>query len=94
MRLIDANALKPALLKSHNFYVSTNTDFAAGKRSGLIHAMDMVDASPTVNAVQVVMCRDCKYWFGDDDCRVHSCELDALLRPADWYCAGGRRRNE
>ena len=46
MRLVDADALKAK---------------AFGKRGGLIHTSD-IDAMPTVDAVPVVRCKDCKYW--------------------------------
>lgn len=45
-RLIDADALKAK---------------SFGKRGGLIHTSD-IDAMPTVEAVPVVRCKDCKYW--------------------------------
>ena len=38
---------------------------------------------------QLVMCKHCKHWCGPDDGKTHSCDLDALLRPGNWFCAGG-----
>lgn len=57
-------------------------------------ARRLIENAPEVDAVPVVRCRECRYWFGPDDGKEHSCELDALCRPADWYCAGGERRDE
>lgn len=49
MRLVDADALK---------------EKSFGKRGGLIHTSDIDDA-PTVDAVEVVRCKDCRFsdWY-------------------------------
>ena len=54
--------------------------------------------SPTIDAVPVVRCKDCKYWLPMD--RFHQdyhpgrgeCELNCWVRDSDWYCADGERR--
>ena len=60
-------------------------------------AADIVKAAPTVDAVPVVRCRDCK-WFKpyqkpvedfDGRCVVHMCETD---EPE--FCSIGRRRDD
>ena len=38
---------------------------------------------------ELVMCKHCIHWAGPDDGQWHTCGLDQILRPADWFCAGG-----
>ena len=54
-RLIDANAL----IK----------EACAEGAYGYVDAKQIADA-PTINAVEVVRCKDCKYW-GDEDGKLH-----------------------
>lgn len=43
----------------------------------------------------VVLCRDCKYWFNAPAADgFNSCELDALIRYEDFFCAAGEKREE
>lgn len=65
-RLIDADALKAK---------------AFGKRGGLIHTSD-IDAMPTVDAVPVVRCKDCKW------CNMGECEhkLGLIWANDENYC--------
>jgi hypothetical protein len=72
--------------------------------SGLYGLEDMIDAvieQPTVDAVPVVRCKDCKYWnrftrvtFKDE--RKGLCEYrDHIMSTReDFYCADGERRSE
>ena len=52
MRLIDADALTQNVLKEYGI----DTWVASGRE-----IYDMIKAAPTVDAVQVVHCKDCKY---------------------------------
>ena len=91
-RLIDANAL----------IKETNEDGAYG----YVDAFQIANA-PTVDAVEVLRCRDCKYW-GDEDgklqrsdgvlfarCKVHNYLIDG--RHTGWcptendFCSYGER---
>ena len=93
MRLIDANEL----IKEAN----------ADGAYGYVDAKQIADA-PTVDAVEVVRCRDCKYW-GDESgklqssdgvlfarCKVHNYLLDG--RHTGWcptendFCSYGERK--
>ena len=93
-RLIDANALID----------EANSDGAYG----YVDAKQIADA-PTVDAVPVVRCRECKYW-GDEDsklqrsdgalfarCKVHNYLLDG--RHTGWcptendFCSYGERKD-
>lgn len=50
------------------------------------------DISPTIDAVQIVRCKDCKFWY-KDECS-HLCKITGDLHPANWFCADGERREE
>ena len=77
-RLIDANAL----------IKEANSDGAYG----YVDAKQIADA-PTVDAVEVVRCRECKWWHEDDD--VGYCDnpdgLDNYAKP-DEFCSYGERK--
>ena len=49
--------------------------------------------APTVDAVPVVRCKDCKHW-GESAAskKLGSCDCDALLRSENFFCAAGERR--
>lgn len=62
MRLIDAEKLREEYLGMPNCY----NGFSDTYDKAMI--VDMVDEQPTIDAVPVVRCKDCKYWR-DDDCK-------------------------
>lgn len=96
MRLIDADVLMAKIdawdesaIKGTNPNCKNGNEYEA--------AMDiciMVEESPTIDAVPVVRCADCKHWYGPDDGYDHSCDVDALLRPGRWFCPAGQRRED
>lgn len=57
-------------------------------------AMCLIDDAPTVDAVEVVQCRECKWWKEDDD--VGHCDnpdgLDNYAKPDD-FCSYGERKD-
>ena len=67
-RLIDANAMRDDWLENgENEYVyDTNA------------VLDSIDSQPTVDAVPVVRCRECKYW--GDDCPYKCDAYDNWIR--------------
>ena len=94
MRLIDADAL----IKEAN----------EESAYGYVDAKQIADA-PTIDAVEVVRCRECKYW-GDEDgklqrsdgvlfarCKIHNYLLDG--RHTGWcptendFCSYGERKD-
>ena len=60
MRLIDADALVDVLIKSHNYHANTGREAAL-----LARDTQIVFDAPTIDAVPVVRCKDCKHciWF-------------------------------
>lgn len=88
MRLIDADALKEVIY--NNLY--TITDFFNRQDRGMFWTAGIekaIDEAPTIDAVQVVRCKDCKYYEGKNT----YCANDRLATPDD-YCSIGERREE
>ena len=81
MRLIDADALEE--------YLNNKIFGAAGKIKAWI------DAYPTVDAVPVVRCKDCK-WFRDSNGIDGFCYCDRIYRRCGthWFCADGERKED
>lgn len=79
MRLIDADALP----KYTGYALSANEVAGA------------VENAPTIDAVPVVRCRDCKHRYVDgDNVRFNLCMLiHNRVQPDDWFCADGERKD-
>lgn len=86
MRLIDGDALLRNIRRA--VYPSDlNTTIAVGICES--HVKDM----PTIDAVPVVRCKDCKLWYEDwkhDNNECYCCRNDRWTEP-DAYCSGGER---
>ena len=89
-RLIDANALYAKLGKMARepYYQHDGEDYYVG----IADASGAVAESPTVDAVEVVRCKDCKRYcksaIGMDDCLL----LCVDVKPDD-YCSHGERKD-
>lgn len=91
MRLIDADALyESEKQRCFNSYIVVGTCTCDN-----IGLETVLDDAPTVDAVEVVRCKDCKHSYKDlfgfvcahgiwDDCIV----------PSNFYCAEGEREDE
>lgn len=82
MRLIDADALMADVRKNSESYFAD--DFAH----------EWVDKQPTIDAVPVVRCRECKYTETDCVDNIHCQKWDRWEMPPDGYCALGQRRED
>ena len=78
-RLIDANALK-----SYMDECSKETRF----RVYYGYATSFIDAAPTVDAVEVVRCRECKHYDGKWMCKISGVPS---RKPND-FCSYGERK--
>lgn len=80
MRLIDADALVKALNESGVPYRAD--------------VQEVLDAQPTIDAVPVVRCKDCKWWTewanGTGSCNRFT--LDWIGTDADDFCSMGEKR--
>ena len=56
----------------------------------------VLDHTPSVDAVEVVRCKDCVFSEPSDasDAYVECRQLFGMAIPKDWYCADGERRTE
>ena len=97
MRLINADPLKA---ESFGVYDSNG-------ELRFVVDVNEIDEQPTVDAVQVVRCEDCKYWDKKDDAPYGYCmamkhgfvsshwEIGIYRTyKGDFYCANGERREE
>lgn len=85
-RLIDADALKDAI----------KTDIMGG-----LNYRRFIDDAPTVDAVPVVRCKDCKYWGipfdrNDKGEKVANCKMFSKHHAfnENWFCADGEKVTE
>jgi hypothetical protein len=89
MRLIDADALFAAL-NDAKWYDNADRDFLT---------LDLVEDAPTVDAVQVVRCRDCEFWYGGkkfapnfNACRMWSASGTTRYTADMDFCSKGERK--
>lgn len=62
MRLIDAERASATLREEAAFLLKNGPDtYGTGRARGLIDAAEVIACAPTVDAVEVVRCGDCKY---------------------------------
>lgn len=84
-RLIDASVMRDDWLKNgENEYIyDTNA------------VLNSIDSQPTVDAVEVVRCRECKH-RGTDDCIFHikgePADEELLLKLDNDFCSYGERK--
>lgn len=96
MRLIDADALKA--IRFHDLPYSPivpadcDTDEKVyAYKLGWNDAIDaIVEAAPTVDAVEVVRCKDC-FHFWDGVCKAH---IDVIYVDDNGFCSYGERRED
>ncbi len=54
---------------------------------------DMIlNGVPTIDAVSVVRCKDCRYGTWDEDVEVYDCELHKGMFEPQHYCSDGERK--
>ena len=88
-RLIDADKLEN-YIRTNAKVEHDDTQYDIGRVHGLINAAGLIHFAPTVDAVEVVRCKDCLY--NENGCCTRS-ELydDTRYRP-DYFCADGERK--
>lgn len=90
MRLIDADKFEVYS------YTLISPDFDAG----VLSVLEKLDAAPTVDAVLVVRCKDCKYHYWEQEpCHgktVHYCKLPHMRGVEvfkEFFCYYGKRKD-
>ena len=88
MRLIDADALKTKAIRCETFNLYDAPVFfkAVGTKE--------IDRAPTIDAVPVVRCKDCKYRFKNNGHSKAGCPIiDAnIWMDDDDFCSHGERK--
>lgn len=97
MKFVEKKMLEtPCRICPFNLMMCEETGCVFGKMREIVE-QEEVDAH-TVDAVEVVRCKDCKYFLPMD--RFHQdyhpgrgeCELNCWVRDSDWFCADGVRK--
>ena len=91
MRLIDADALVSAL---NNGRLKEQTGRAVPFNAGVAFALTMVEYAPTIDAVPVVRCKDCKWWTKQEKSIQGRCALTGTYPTGGWYCGNGERKDD
>lgn len=107
MRLIDADALIDDLMKRYCKECNKRRGIKNGKYRIIYEIgeapcraceVDDVKAeleeAPTVDAVEVVRCRDCMCWYPEEDGEYGHCRKHDFWTSGSWYCADGERREK
>lgn len=86
-RYIDADALINQLIWFQRKLHDGDRELTANQ------CIAFVENAPTVDAVQVVRCRDCEYYV-ETNGRIGTCELTISGAEDDGFCAWGEREND
>ena len=105
MRLIDADALKEKLRKErdaipltyterYGFGVEFPSGFGQARRGGVKTALRCMEQTPTIDAVPVVRCKDCRFVEKSDDESIYLClrKMLGMIRSDD-FCSYGKRKD-
>ena len=98
-RLIDANALE-ILFKGWISQIKVEgTDFYNGCIDGIESCLDVLVKQPTVDAVEVVRCKECIHWYDQEEVCLKIYD-DGAASPYAWqfrkpedFCSYGERRD-
>ena len=107
MRLIDANEVVKAILAERDkiprtvstapYEIGTEKPYHAGDqmRGGIRKALRCIEQAPSVEAVPVVFCRDCKHCDPENYHCDHPMGTTApLRREPDDFCSYGEKRRD
>ena len=88
-RLIDADALHRKVKMETNPYGKPTIDYDSG-----VKVLEWIDKAPTIDAVEVVRCKDCKYRFKNNGHSRDGCPIiDAnIWMDGDDFCSHGERK--
>lgn len=93
MRLINADALKQEIRKGTRYYVRVwdpkgREKWEMEKDLSLKEIDEIIDNAPTIDAVEVVRCKDCKHFDGSYPM---CCRFEEEFKP-DGYCSYGEKK--
>lgn len=88
MKLIDADALHRKVKTETNPYGKPTIDYDSG-----VKVLEWIDKAPTIDAVPVVRCKDCKHCDPENHHCDHNMGTAApLRRKPDDFCSYGERK--
>ena len=87
-RLIDADALHRKVMTETNPYGKPTIDYDSG-----VKVLEWIEQAPTVDAVKVVRCKDCKWLYGvmDNYCCINHKGLVEICENS--FCSYGERKD-
>lgn len=93
MRLIDADALVAKIMVDAPDFMDGGSSITKAFIMAMIKTRS---ATPTIDAVPVVRCKDCKHWYFADN-RIPSeqenvCGRNGIVVTPNWFCADGERK--
>ena len=96
MRPIDADTLKQVIYEDvpMKYFNARNLDKAY---QNMLHLLDVVNQRPTLDAVPVVRCKDCKYYKTESgECPANNGDdpYYSWIPKPDWYCAEGKPKED
>lgn len=80
MRLIDADAL------------IEEKAWDADTRVGYVQVVDVGDILEA-HTIEVVRCKDCEYWYPEEDDEYGHCRKHDFWTSGTWFCADAERRD-
>lgn len=90
MRPIDADALK---YRREEYGGHDDVPMEA-RRKGILYLLkEDIDEAPTIDAVPVVRCKDCKRHNAKAG-KLYRCDLRNVWQDGDFFCANGERSEE
>ena len=91
-RLVDARKLQKLVKEFRN--EASNATARKHICNVILSTLGDETQTPTVDAVEVCYCKDCKYWEKQKDSAQGCCLLSGNYPTGGWYCADGKRRDE
>lgn len=89
-----------AAFQACNWYAQPDSELFNGIKASI---RSMINLAPSVDAVEVVRCKDCEHWEegieGEGECGLFTFRdtdgvtTHTIKTPWDWYCADGERRD-
>ena len=96
-RYIDADAVYK-ILESCEIRKATIgnplTDWEYGYTCGIERAESEIECAPTIDAVPVIRCKDCKWWTKQEKSIQGRCALTGTYPTGGWYCGNGERKDD
>lgn len=93
MRPIDADDLMNCVNRKHSEVGKSR--YTEGFNDAVLRVRSMIHSAKTIDAVEVVRCKDCKWWEtykGKPEQSEYNCYKLEVFTNGEFYCADGRSR--